>query len=1167
MRLTKIKLSGFKSFVDSTQLSLPSNLVAIVGPNGAGKSNVIDAISYVLGESSPRYLRGESLMDVIFNGSTARKPVGLASVELIFDNSDGTLTGEYAKYTEISIKRTVERDADSAYYLNGSRCRKRDIADLLFGTGLGPRSYAMIGQNMINHIVEAKPDELRNHLEEAAGISKYKERRHETALKIEHTKENMARLTDVCVELEKQLTHLQDQANKAEKYKTLKQEERQLRAELYSIEWRTLHHELDQQALRVQQTETALQKQHSLSSEHDRQLDDLSQQEQEAQEVYEAIQQRYYNVANQITRIEQNIVHHEAKIKSAEQDLEQIDKDSEALVHEQNRTATQLKTTAEQVLTQEPLLAEISTQVGTLETDLKTAESNLTAWQTRWDEYHRSAAQQAETLQAKQGEIKRIEQKIEFIKTQLSQFKLQEDQAQLDQLQQDMASIRNASSEAKSAHQQDKTALEKIKQSILECEVALQNETKQLKEDEETLQQLRAEEAMVKALQQTALGQPHHPDPAWIKQHALESKSKLVELLEVEKGWEAAVAIVLGDQLQGICVDEFEKTITHLSLHDAKGALCLLGHRAANGASHDQTRLSSKVKSTWPITARLASVYLAHSLHEALQKRDALQDHESIITQEGVWLGRDWLQLAHHDDPKLSIFQRESKLKQLTQDIEQSLGKRIQRETQITTHRETLTRLRKEEGDLQSQCNQLGARAIQVETQLNMKQERLHELTSQLANSQKEEAACQAQLASAHHELEEAKQSFAAMQSSQQEDRREILTQEREEKRQLVQHIRTQLNQATTKKHEIELLIQTAKSQQGSLTQHAAHLQSQWEALSKRKSALSTQLAASDTLNRLKTELNTMLSQHGQIEIELNEARLAITSLDETRQQIEEAKQAVEEEINQLRTALESLRLETQTHKVKLEMLSQKIQETDCNIEEVLKTLPEEALLDTWQAKLNQVTQRINRLGAINLVAIDEYATCQERKVYLDKQMEDLRSGLAMLEEAIEKIDRETRARFKETFDQVNQRFQELFQTIFGGGKAYLELIDSNLLESGVSMMACPPGKRNSSIHLLSGGEKALTALAFVFSIFYLNPAPFCLLDEVDAALDDMNVINFTRLVKTMSEKTQFIFISHNKMTIEMATCLVGVTMNEPGVSRLVSVDIEKAMSLASEAV
>ena len=452
--------------------------------------------------------------------------------------------------------------------------------------------------------------------------------------------------------------------------------------------------------------------------------------------------------------------------------------------------------------------------------------------------------------------------------------------------------------------------------------------------------------------------------------------------------------------------------------------------------------------------------------------------------------------------------------------------------------------------------------------QLKMQQERLGECEAQVLRLQKDRASYQQQLSECEEALTVAQSARLSMAEATRLDeaKRQALLTERDHIRQALRLSRETLDQNVTEKHELEIRVQTSKSQIAALKQHCHHLETQHAAFLSRQETIQQALRAMPVLETVKTALTQKLNEHVGVESELTAARENIETLNEIARALEKERQATESESYRIRSTLEALRIEMNAYKIKMEGAVEKITETNFVLEELLQALPETSELTEWQNKVLHIAQRIQRLGAINLIAIDEYATCQERKTYLDKQLEDLQTGLNTLEEAIGKIDKEIRVRFQETFDKVNRRFQELFPLIFGGGRANLECDNDNLLEAGILLTACPPGKRNSSIYLLSGGEKTLTALAFIFSIFYLNPAPFCLLDEVDAALDDMNVIRFTKLVKSMSDRTQFIFVSHNKVTIEMGMCLIGVTMHEPGVSRLVSVDIETAMKLAEPA-
>lgn len=1171
MQLTKIKIAGFKTFVDPTTILLPSKLVAVVGPNGCGKSNIIDAVTWVMGESSPKYLRGEALTDVIFNGSGSRKPVGQATVELVFDNADGSIGGEYSKFAEISVKRVINRDSDSTYYLNGVRCRKRDVVDIFLGTGLGPRSYSIIGQNMINRIIEAKPEELRTYLEEAAGISKYKERRHETELRISHTKENLARVMDLRGELEKQLSHLKYQANMAEKYKTLKQEERILRAQSYAIEWRQLDSRMVDYTLNIKREETALEARMSDISLKDRELEQMRHEKRTANDAFQEVQRRYYAVGNEITRIEQDILHHQERQQQWENDNKQTEQDYLAIKNQMSENEDDLRKLEQDLQTHKPQHAALENEVCDLEEKLVASEEEMQTWQTSWDELNQRISKTKQTMQVEKTRTQHLEERVLFLQKRQSQIQQDLTRINFTDLDKEINAFSQQSTDVAKQLSSEHSNLDMLKQEIAHLLKEESDAKVELDKIRSELQQLRGQQASLLALQQTALGQRDNPTAPWVSKHHLDKNTRLAQHIEVESGWELAVEKVLGFCLQAIRVNDVNEIISHLDDFHS-GNLCAFTKSEAKKSSNqnlDQNSkgiaLLQKIKSAWPLEAFISGIYIADTIDQALKLCEKLDDNESVITRDGVWLNRAWIKILREDDPAQGIFQREQALKELAINIKKFDSANHDIESKIAKHREQIELLEHKREQSQAVYNEQQARSVELSTQQKLKQERFSELRDQSSRLLTEQQECEKGLKDAEIELQQAKNHWqeADELSQQQEIERNKLVNERDKVRLALQTIRETTNDKKDQLHEIEIRQETTKSQKAALMQNMSHLQKQITILNERKILLEKELKSKQPLDAIKQSLTKALDNHVSIESELSVVRNAVAMLDQEFRDLEEKRQGYEHDMNKIRSRLETLRVELQGWKVKTETLVEQLQQTEFTLEDVLKNLPQSIDLDEWQAKLEQINQRINRMGAINLVAIEEYATCLERKEYLDKQLEDLQAGLNTLEEAIAKIDKETKARFKETFDKVNERFQELFPTVFGGGKAYLELTSDNLLEAGVSVMACPPGKRNSSIYLLSGGEKSLTAIALIFSIFHLNPAPFCLLDEVDAALDDANVLRFTHIVKSMVDNTQFIFISHNKISIEMGEHLIGVTMNEPGVSRLVTVDIEKAMSLA----
>jgi chromosome segregation protein len=1165
MQLKKIKLAGFKSFVDPTTVLVPSNLVAVVGPNGCGKSNIIDAVCWVMGESSAKYLRGESLTDVIFNGSNNRKPIGQASVELVFDNQDGSLGGEYASYAEISIRRQISRDSESAYFLNGVRCRRRDVIDIFLGTGLGPRSYSIIGQNMISRVIEAKPDDMRVYLEEAAGVSRYKERRRETENRIQHTKDNMSRLNDVRAELEKQLATLQRQANAAEKFKILKTEERLVRGQWYAIQWRHLDNRLVAESLQIQQQATGLEARQTELGEVTLQIEYQRETEHQANETFQEVQRRHYALGSDIARLEQEIQHYEERQRQWRADLLQLEGDEAALKSQLDEAEEAAQTLAEEMLQLEPDSQEAAASVTTAMRELEEAEEAMHDWQSCWDEFNQTTAQTTQTAQVEQTRIQHLEQKIVSLEQRQVQLNQEKSQFDFAKLEKEIAELSEQVSEVDEQTSEHTERLTEARQQKTELQAAQQQIVQQLDHVRNQLQQLRGQQASFEALQQTALGQRNNKMMQWLAEHKLDQLPRLAQGVEVEAGWQKAVERVLGAYLQAVCVDDLAE-VTPLVNQLTAGNLCVFSKNAAKmDHSNKSISLLNKVKSSWPLDAFLAHVYVAESEAEAYEKSKSLAANESVITREGIWLGPSWLRVTQDDSPEAGVFQREQDLKQLAQQIGELTATQSELENDLNNNRNSLKELENKLDTLQKTVNQAHLQSAEVHAQQKVKQTQLTELQTRADRFHKEFAENTAQLEEGKQALTQAREVWQQAMSDLDgfAKQREVISQKRETLRDQLQEARDNLDQLRDEAHQLQIRLQTSRSQQTATQQTVQRLTAQLTTLVERKTVLQNDMNAAKSIESSRKELEERLTVRLVIEDELTRARSATQATHHELSILETRKQEIEREIALFRDRLETLRVDWQGIKVKSETILEQLQETGLEIQEILQELPEDANANEWQSRVEAINQRIGRLGPINLVAIEEFATCSERKQYLDKQMEDLQEGLTTLENAIAKIDKETRAKFKETFDKVNERFQELFPIVFGGGKAYLELTGENLLDAGITLMACPPGKRNSTIHLLSGGEKAMTAIALVFSIFHLNPAPFCMLDEVDAPLDDANIGRFCQLVKKMAEKTQFIFISHNKLAIEMGENLIGVTMHEPGVSRLVSVDVHEAMNLA----
>ena len=1164
MRLSKIKLAGFKSFVDPTTILLPSNLIGVVGPNGCGKSNVIDAVRWVMGETSAKNLRGDSMADVIFNGSTSRKPVGQASIELVFDNSDGSVKGEYAQYNEISIRRVVTRDGQSQYYLNGTRCRRRDITDIFLGTGLGPRSYSIIEQGMISRLIEARPEDLRVFLEEAAGISKYKERRRETENRIQHTRDNMERLTDLREELGKQLDRLQRQSRTAEKYKEYKEEERLVKGQLTALRWRSMDTQAGEKERHIREQQTAYEatvaKQRALEAE----IEKLRDRHIEATEIFNEVQGRYYSVGGDIARVEQSIQHAKERRQQQEYDLQQAERawvESETHLASDRRKIDELERALEE---NQPALEQAGARQEATAEALSEAEQAMHEWQAGWDEFNQRAAEPARSVEVERTRIQSLEQ--QHVQHELRVNRLRDEQQRLSHvdLEREIAE-RLAQSEQ---YGEQTGALQERLQSHLSAinEVREANHRlgAQLDEQRSRLRSMQGRHSSLEALQQAALGKTKGAVAEWLGKNGLQQARRLAQGLKVEAGWERAVECVLGFHLEAVCVDGLDpvagllNTLEHgaLALFDTRvtGATATSGNLAA--------KLADKVTAPWALDTVLVGVYAADNLEQALALRPQLAANESVITRDGEWVGRNWLRVTRDADEKAGVLHREQELKELAAGIEQLESEVETGQTRLVEGRERLQGLEAERESVQRELHQASRQQAEVQAQLSGRQARLDQMRNRSKQIEQEISELQQQVGGNEEQTKESRARLSAAMENMELNsaRREELSLQREQLRERLEVSREAARTQRDAAHEINLKIRTLSTELASTRQSLERMDRQLAQVGERREMLRAALAEGESpIEGLRAELEQLLQDRSAVEQELAAARRTVEDMDHTMRTQSEARVVAERTSQEIRTRLEQARIAMQELTVRRQTLMEQITETGHTLEALFESLPPEANDAEWAQKVEEVGLRIQRLGPINLAAIDEFKTESERKDYLDAQHADLTEALETLENAIHKIDRETRTRFKETFEQVNTGFKTMFPRLFGGGHAYLELTGEDLLDTGVTVMARPPGKRNSTIHLLSGGEKALTAVSLVFSIFQLNPAPFCMLDEVDAPLDDANVGRFCDMVREMSEHVQFIFISHNKITMELAHQLNGVTMHEPGVSRIVTVDLDEA--------
>ncbi len=1165
MRLEKIKLAGFKSFVDPTTVPLPSNLVGVVGPNGCGKSNVIDAVRWVMGESSAKMLRGESMADVIFNGSTGRKPVGMASIELIFDNADGSAGGEYARFNQISVKRQVSRDGQSNYFLNGSRCRRRDIQDLFLGTGLGPRSYAIIEQGMISRIIEARPEDLRLFLEEAAGISKYKERRKETEGRMRATRENLERLEDLREEVGKQLLHLERQADTAARYTELKDEERSLELELKALRWRALDGEIQEQDRRIAAVETDQESATARQRRIEADIEDRRAAYGAASEHFNQVQGRFYAVGSEIARAEQAIQFANENRGRREAELVRLDQELAESEHHLERDRVQLVQIAQDLARDEPRLFQAESELSDAVALVSTAEDQQKAWEAEWDRFNQEASRPSEQAQLERARINHLEQRLG--RDRERQRRIDDELQRLDAA---AADERIVLLEGQEAGLEGRIGLAEAERVSLADSAAAQESAARelgtaLDRVRTELQQAKGRRASLQALQDAALADEDVDRGAWLLRHRLDGTPRLVDALRVEPGWETAVETVLGDALRAVPV----AGLADLAAQGLQPGLVLIDSQASHPGGPRNPHpddLAARLQAPWPLEDLIGPVRVAEDAADALARRGDLAPGERLVARDGTQVGTNWLRTPPAEAAG-GILERAETIKA----VDAEIAVLTEREQGLTAEGESLSSARVDSGRLRDAADQstaaLNRELAGIRADLTGLRARRDHLLERREALEAERTELTEQEADALSEMEEGRERLHELldEIDRLAERRQALMGERERLRAAVARGRDAERLAREGTQELRVAVESNRAARDATERSLSRAQNQQGQLKERRDELEEALEeAVEPLAEQRARLDAQLVLRVEVEEELGAAREHLEALDAEVRELEQERQRVEQEGQSSQRELDALRLDRQERLVRRRTLEEQLAEAGSSPGQVLATLDPAAEEAVWQDRLAKIGARIQRLGAINLAAIEEFQEQSKRKAYLDEQHADIARALDTLEQAIRKIDRETRGRFKDTYDQVNHGFQQLFPRLFGGGHAYLELTAEDLLETGISVMARPPGKRNSSIHLLSGGEKALTAVALVFSIFQLNPAPFCMLDEVDAPLDDANVGRFCELVRSMSDKVQFIFISHNKVTMEIAHHLVGVTMHEPGVSRLVSVDVEEAVRLAA---
>ncbi|MEW6125327.1 MAG: AAA family ATPase [Pseudomonadota bacterium] len=1154
MRLTALRLAGFKSFVEPTEIRFPSELVGIVGPNGCGKSNTLDAVRWVMGESSARYLRGQSLDDVIFAGSGQRKPVAQASVELVFDNGAGLLQGQWARFQEISIRRLLTRDGQSKYFLNGTRCRRKDIADLFLGTGLGSRSYAIIEQGQINRLIEARPEEMRATLEEAAGISRYKERRRETEGSIQHTRENLARLDDLREELGRQLERLERQAKTAERFRQLQAEEVGLSLALHALQLRRLREEQGAEETRLAEEEAGLLAAQEALREGAVQLEAARAREARSQETLHQAQAAAYALGAETARLEQALRHARELRERLGQELQALQQ--EAVLH------ARLEAEAGEQLARLTLERDVARAgIAPLEAASREAHSRL----------HESEAgalkarQNFETIQVRTQEpaqqIRVENTRLEHAERQRKTLLERRQRLRTQQLETETRRLEDELAEARAALETQAGNAEALEQSQSDLETALREARAALTAADGTAEALRREEAGVaaelralRALEQAASGDEPSTLRAWLQRHGLDG-TRAGDRVRPAPDWAAALDAVLGEALRAVPVESLD------AWGEASGQAATQGLWLVEAAPPPPMGMLDGDHAA----ALLGGLRPIGTLEEALARRHELGPGEAWLTPQGERVTRHGWRRPPARDAGNGALARRLRLTEV-EAAHAALRPRLDEALAVAMQaREALRGLEARQAETQRTARDILRRQGESATRVEQLRLRLEQAQGRLRGQRREQDEVAAELARVETEIEGQRRSLQALETSLREQEIALAGARtaRDAAEQGIARAREEARTAERAEQSARARLQSLERESELRTQALEQHRGQAGRLAERRAALEQRvLEAEVPIAGLAAELEQgRVAEAGAAEA-LNRARQALAEAQEGLRQAQEAQMGAERALEGARRTVEGRRLTVQALALRAEAPAAAVAEA--GEEAVASALAALAGVDVegCQARLEETRARIARLGAVNLAALEEFEEARQRKAHLDAQQADLTEALATLESAIAKMDRETRGRFRATFEAVNARLGEIFQRLFGGGEAYLSLTSEDWLEAGVALMARPPGKKVSHIHLLSGGEKSLTAIALVFAIFQLNPAPFCLLDEVDAPLDEANVGRFCAMVREMSERVQFIFITHNKTTMELARQLVGVTMREAGVSRIVAVDLDEAVRL-----
>ena len=1185
MRLRSIKLAGFKSFADPTTFELPGQLVGVVGPNGCGKSNIMDAVRWVLGESKASELRGESMQDVIFNGTTNRKPASRASVELVFDNALARAGGQWNQFSEIAVKRVLTRDGNSSYFINNQAVRRRDVQDVFLGTGLGPRAYAIIGQGTISRIIESKPEELRLFLEEAAGVSKYKERRRETENRLKDTRENLTRVEDILRELNANLEKLERQAEVASQYRGLQEQGTLKLHQLWFLKHRDAAGEEERVKASVRQAVNELEARLAELREVEASLEVVRQDHYAASDEMHEAQGALGEAALSVSRLEERIryvVEGRERVQARLAELraqdaqwaerqQQAQRELEDLVVQQESAAEQAAILAAQVEEQAAALPE--------------SEDAVRAAQQRANEQRQRGAEVQQQIQILAAESRSVEEQSRAL------------QARRDRISGERKGLNAPDSDRLQALQLERQDAQRVAEEAAARMAEVSDRLPGLEEARRTAQ----EEANAQSARQAAISarldalralqekvQTEGKLKPWLEKHGLSSLSGLWTRLHIETGWENALESALRERLNALEVGRLD-TLKAFAADPPPAKLAF--YSAAAVQTNAPTVADSPSQSQRPqqplgpplmglvrtdghdrlahlLQDWLQGVYTASSLEEALAQRSRLQHGEVLITREGHAVSAEALTFYAPDSEQAGLLARAQEIENLQTEqrahsllADEARSVLVRAEAAHTEASLRATQLRQDAAATQSRAHQVEVQWLQISQQNQAALERAEQLEGELAELDAQLEALQERRATGEARFEELDLQLAQEQERHAELEEVVIDKER------------QLAAAREQQRSLERQAQEAQFAGRALQSRAQELQRLVQTADEQvlSNAASFQAAQAEMQELDDASAQAGLQEALEVRLQREQALAAVRQryegLNAQLRQADEQRMGVERGLQPLRDRITQLQLEEQAAALGGAQYLDQLKAAEVDLERLAASI-EEGGVKLWglQGEIDRINREINALGAVNLAALDELSSARERKTFLDAQNADLVEAITTLEDAIHKIDLETRDLLGDTFRQVNEHFGRMFPSLFGGGNARLVMTGDEILDAGVQVMAQPPGKKNSTIHLLSGGEKALTAIALVFAIFQLNPAPFCLLDEVDAPLDDANTERYAKLVTQMAEGTQFLFISHNKIAMEMARQLVGVTMQEQGVSRIVAVDMESALSMAEAA-